>query len=138
MTFVWDSFYWCQNHPFQIISGSPRVPIYQMPEPTSPIHWLPAWSSHLVPLSTHSPGCRSLLHLPSPPPTHTHTHTHTLLNYKSNTRVYAPCKICKQDTSRQSGGEGGGNGSSLSLSLLTWSSPGLSIWETAKNGFLPT
>ena len=74
MTFVWDSFYWCQNHPFQIISGSPRVLIYQTPEPASPIHWLPAWSSHLVPLSMHSPGYRSLLHLPSPPPTHTHTH----------------------------------------------------------------
>ena len=134
MTFVGDSFYLCQNHPFQIISGSPRVPIYQMPEPASPIHRLPTWTSHLVPLSTHSPGCRSLVHLPSPPP----VHRNTLLNYKSNTWVYAPCKIRKQDTSRQSREGGGGNGSSLSLSLRTWSTPDLSIQETTKNGFLPT
>ena len=98
----------------------------------SPLHRLPTWTSHLVPLSTHSPGCRSLFHLPSPPPGHRNT------LYKSNTWVYALCKIRKQDTRRPSRERGGGNGSSLSLSLRTWSRPGLSIQETAKNGFLPT
>ena len=127
-----------------------------VPKPSFPNYLWKSPSSNLPNARTHIPHspapcmdfpsgpsqhAQSRLQEPFTPPLpnpNTHTHTHTHLNYKSNAWVYAPCKKCKRDTCRQSGGRGGGNGSSLSLSPLTWSSPGLSMRETAKNGFLPT